>query len=62
MGRGHHNDRVTVGDVAQMIGYSTSTIYDWQHAGKMPPPAPPRQIEWYRNDIKKWIAENFDFD
>ena len=45
-----------------MIGYSTSTIYDWQHAGKMPPPAPPRQIEWYRNDIKKWIAENFDFD
>lgn len=56
----HDNDRVTVEDVARMTGYSAVSIYHWKRAGKMPPVAPPRRIEWYRNDIKKWIDENFD--
>lgn len=45
-----------------MIGYSTATIHDWHHAGKMPPLAPPRKREWFRGDIEKWIADNFDTD
>ena len=62
MANSHHHERVTVSDIAQMTGYSTTAIYHWQRAGKLPPVAPPRQLEWYRRDIEQWIDENFDFD
>ena len=60
MASSRDKERLTASQVADLIGYNTSTINHWYHAGKMPPLAPPKQREWYRGDIKKWIAENFD--
>lgn len=62
MANGHDYDRMTVSDIARMTGYSTTSIYHWQRAGRLPPEAPPRQREWYRRDIEQWIADNFETD
>lgn len=54
--------RLTTRDIAEMIGYNQSTIRRWHKAGKMPTPAPPphHQTEWWADDIKKWINDNFE--
>lgn len=58
--RKHKGRRIGAAEVAAKIGYTPATIHHWYHAGKMPEPAPPRRLEWYEDDIRQWIAQNFD--
>lgn len=63
MSRPRAQRAVGVDYIAQLTGYSTSTIYRWKAAGLLPPPNPRRKgcrVVWRRDRIDQWFEEKFE--
>lgn len=50
---------ITVIDIADMVGRTVSTIYQWRSTGKLPDPdgKKGRKYVWYRTTIENWLDE-----
>lgn len=64
MSRPRSQRAVGVDYIAQLTGYSTSTIYHWKAAGFLPPPNARRgrqgRVVWRRDRIDQWFEEKFE--
>ena len=48
---------LTVGDVAELLGVSRTTVREWVSRGKFPQPRAfgPKLLRWLESDVDRWM-------